>query len=145
MFFFRFFFLIGHYKILSKILCAIFSSPFWLCIPYTCMRAKSLQQCLTLCDPMGRQPTRFLRPWGFSRQEYWSELPCPPPGDLYDPGTEHVSPVAPALQVDSLPTEPPGTPHFIYSSLYMFISNSQFILPPFPFGNRKFAFHVDEQ
>ena len=29
---------------------------------------------------------------GFSRQEYWSELPCPPPGDLPDPGIEPVSP-----------------------------------------------------
>ena len=37
----------------------------------------------------------------FSRQEYWSGLPRPCPGDLPDPGT-------PALQADSLPTEPPG-------------------------------------
>ena len=44
---------------------------------------------------------------GFSRQEYWSGLPCPPPGDLPDPGIE---PASPALQVDSLPTEPPGKP-----------------------------------
>ena len=29
---------------------------------------------------------------GFSRQEYWSELPCPPPGNLPDPGTERASP-----------------------------------------------------
>ena len=34
---------------------------------------------------------------GFSRQEYWSELPCPPPGELPDPGFEPVSPGAPAL------------------------------------------------
>ena len=39
---------------------------------------------------------------GFSRQEYWSGLPCPSPGDLPDPGIEPVSPVAPALQADSL-------------------------------------------
>ena len=39
----------------------------------------------------------------FFRQEYWNGLPCPPPGDLPDPGIEPVSPVAPALQVDSLP------------------------------------------
>jgi len=32
---------------------------------------------------------------GFSRQEYWSELPFPPPGDLSDPGIEPTSPVAP--------------------------------------------------
>ena len=40
---------------------------------------------------------------GFSRQEYWSRLPCPPPCDLHDPGIE---PVSPALQADSLPAEP---------------------------------------
>ena len=38
---------------------------------------------------------------GFSRQEYWSGLPCPPTRDLPDPGIEPVSPVAPALQADS--------------------------------------------
>ena len=42
---------------------------------------------------------------GFSRQEYWSGSPCPPPGDLPDPGAE---PGSPALQADSLPSEPPG-------------------------------------
>ena len=39
----------------------------------------------------------------FSRQEYWSGLPFPPPGDLLSPGTE---PGSPALQVYSLPSEP---------------------------------------
>ena len=34
---------------------------------------------------------------GFSRQEYWSRLPCPPPGDLPDPRTEPMSLVSPAL------------------------------------------------
>ena len=34
---------------------------------------------------------------GFSRQEYWSELPCPPPGDLPDPGTEPAFLMSPAL------------------------------------------------
>ena len=34
---------------------------------------------------------------GFSRQEYWSGLPCPPPGDLPDPGIEPAPPVSPAL------------------------------------------------
>ena len=34
---------------------------------------------------------------GFFRQEYWSGLPCPPPGDLLNPGTEAASPVSPAL------------------------------------------------
>ena len=49
----------------------------------------------------------FTTPWivahqaplsvGFSRQEYWSKLPCPPPGDLPDPGTEPISLMSPAL------------------------------------------------
>ena len=43
----------------------------------------------------------------FSRQEYWSGLPFPSPGDLPNPGIE---PGSPALQADSLPTEPPGKP-----------------------------------
>ena len=47
---------------------------------------------------------------GFSRQWYWSGLPCPPPGDLPDSGTEPTCPASPALQVDSLPCEPPGKP-----------------------------------
>ena len=41
----------------------------------------------------------------FCRQEYWSGLPCPSPGDLPDPGIE---PRSPALQADALPSEPPG-------------------------------------
>ena len=43
----------------------------------------------------------------FSRQEYWSGLPSPPPGDLPNPETE---PRSPALQEDSLLSEPPGKP-----------------------------------
>ena len=43
---------------------------------------------------------------GFSRQECWSGLPFPSPGDLPDPGIE---PRSPALQADTLPSEPPGT------------------------------------
>ena len=43
----------------------------------------------------------------FSRQEYWSELPFPSPGDLPDPGIE---PGSPTLQADALPSEPPGKP-----------------------------------
>ena len=41
----------------------------------------------------------------FCRQEYWSGLPFPSPGDLPDPGIE---PRSPALQADALPSEPPG-------------------------------------
>ena len=43
---------------------------------------------------------------GFPRQEYWSGLPFSSPGDIPDPGIELLSTVSPALQTDSLPTEP---------------------------------------
>ena len=43
---------------------------------------------------------------GFSRQEYWSALPCPPPGDLPDPGIEPVSLMSPMLAGGSLPLAP---------------------------------------
>ena len=58
-------------------------------------------------QPHGLQPTRFLCPWGFSRQERQNGLLCPPPGDLPNPGIE---PRSSALQADSLPAEPPGKP-----------------------------------
>ena len=46
---------------------------------------------------------------GFSRQEYWSRLPFPLPGDL-DPGTKPKSSISPALQVDSLLLSHQGNP-----------------------------------
>ena len=49
--------------------------------------------------------SRLLCPWGFSRQEYRSGLPRPPPGDLPNPGIE---PRSPTFQIDSLPSQPPG-------------------------------------
>ena len=59
----------------------------------------------------------FVTPWtaahqaplfmGFSGQEYWTGLPCPLPGDLPNPGIE---PRSPALQANSLPSEPRGKP-----------------------------------
>ena len=50
-------------------------------------------------------PTRLLCPWEFSRPEYWSGEPCPPPGDLPAPW---IKPRSPPLQADSLPIEPVG-------------------------------------
>ena len=60
----------------------------------------------------------FVTPWtvahqaplsmGFSRQEYWNGLPFPSPGGLPDPATQ---PGSPALQADTLPSEPPGKPY----------------------------------
>ena len=47
---------------------------------------------------------------GYSRQEYWSGLPFPPPGDLPNPGIEPMLPAAPALQADSSPLSHQGRP-----------------------------------
>ena len=65
-----------------------------------------VQLCLTLCDPwtVAHQAPLSM---GFSRQEYWSGLPFPSPGDLPDPGIEFRSPT---LQADALTSAPPGKP-----------------------------------
>ena len=60
------------------------------------------QSCPTLCDPKGCSQAPLSME--FFRQEYWSVLPFPSPGDLPDPETE---PGSPALQVDSSLSEPP--------------------------------------
>ena len=59
------------------------------------------KSCLTLATPWAVAHQAPLS-MGFSRQEYWSGLPFPSPGDLPDPG---IQPRSPALQADSLPTE----------------------------------------
>ena len=48
---------------------------------------------------------------GFSRQEYWSGLPFPSPGNLPDPGIE---PRSAAMQAGTLTSEPPGKPHQVH-------------------------------
>ena len=69
--------------------------------------------------PHGLESARLLCPWGFSSQEYWSGLPCPPPGDLPNPGIKPASPATSALQVDSLPLSHQG-------SLNNYIPSAQF-------------------
>ena len=68
--------------------------------------------CVCVCECLSRV---FVTPWTtayqvplsmkFSRQEYWSGLPFPSPGDLRDPGVKLGSP---ELHADYLPSEPPG-------------------------------------
>ena len=50
---------------------------------------------------------------GFSRQKYWSRLPCLPPGNVPDPGIEPMSPEVPALQADSLLQSPQGSQNMV--------------------------------
>ena len=60
------------------------------------MRAKSLQSCPTLCNPMDCSLPSSC-PWDSPGQEYWNGLPCPPPGDLPNPEIEPASLTSPTL------------------------------------------------
>ena len=97
----------------------------------------------------------FATPWtvarqaplcmGFSRQEYCSRLPFPPPGDIPDPGIELVSPATPALAGRFFTSEPPGEPllcfsfHFFsYYLIFRLISS----LIHWLFGSMLFNLHV---
>ena len=65
--------------------------------------------CLTLCTPwtVARQAPLSME---FSRQEYWSGVPFPTPGDLPNPGIKSVSLASPALAGGFFTTAPPGMP-----------------------------------
>ena len=69
-----------------------------------CWHFKKLLADSLLSEPPGK-PQKIL--WGFFRQEYWSGLPCSPPGDL--PNLD-MEPRSPELQADSLRSELPGKP-----------------------------------
>ena len=77
-------------------------ADYWseLCV---CSGAQSCPTLVTLWTAARQAPLSM----GLSRQAHWSGRPCPSPGDLPNPGIELTSP---ALQADSLPTEPPGKP-----------------------------------
>ena len=79
------------------------------------------QSCPTLCNPMDCSPPRSSV-HGFSRQEYWSELPFPPPGDPPDSRIELESPASLALAVDSIPLSHLGSPQRSLTSSLIRIS-----------------------
>ena len=86
----------------------------WTCIlhMHTYTNTKILcvaKSCLTLCDPMDCSCQAPLS-MGFSRQEYWSGLPFPPPGDRPNPG---IGPTSPALSGGFFTAEPPGKPKIL--------------------------------
>ena len=95
------------------------------------------QSCLTLCDPIACQAPLSV---GFSRQEHWSGFPCPPPGDLPNPGIKLRSP---ALQAESLPSEPPGKPNIQATSRYISKRLAYLSLPKdlYETGSRSFIYN----
>ena len=80
---------------------------------------------MTLWTVAGQVPLSM----GLSRQEYWSGLPCSPPGSLSNSWIEPASPVSPALQADSLPADLPGKPQ--YYTVHQFSLAKLNILNPF--------------
>jgi len=80
-----------------------------LCGRWSCLAMLSHFNCVRFFVTLWTVACQAPLSMGFSRQEYWSGLPCPPPGDLPDPGIEPTSTVAPAFQVDSLQL-PKGKP-----------------------------------
>ena len=70
--------------------------------------------CPTLCNPKASQVPLSM---GFPRQEYWSGLPFPPPGDLPDPGIKPTPLASPALEADSLPLRHLGSPWLVGASI----------------------------
>ena len=70
----------------------------------------SVQSCQTLCDPSDCSPPGSSRQQS-SRQQYWSGLPFPPPGDLPGPGIEPLSPEIPALAGRFFAAASPGKLH----------------------------------
>ena len=75
-----------------------------------CMHTMSLQSRLTLCDPMDCSLPGSSVGTFFSRQKYWSGLPCPPPGDLPDSGIKLASLLSSALAGKFFTTAPPRNP-----------------------------------
>ena len=82
----------------------VYSCMASLCITIMCCAVLGRSVMSRSLRPHGLQPNRLLCPWGSSRQEYWSGLPCPSPRDLLNPGIELGSPT---LQQGSLPAELP--------------------------------------
>ena len=87
---------------------------------YACVCAKSLHSCPALFGPVDCSPPGS----SVQGQEYWSGLPCPPPGDLPDPGIKPVSLMSSALAGGFLVVAPPGKLTYIYIHTYIIFSDS---------------------
>ena len=76
----------------------------------------------------------------FSRQEHWSGVLFPSPGDPPNPG---IKPGSPALQADSLPFEPPGKPHFI--CIINYIINDTYMIQIIYMYPRRYCYYTGEE
>ena len=98
--------------------------------------------CPTLASPwtVARQTPLSM---GFSRQEYWSGLPFPSPGDLPDSGIE---PRSPASQADSLPIELGGKPFLhLYFTMFHFYNQHEIFCEIKNFSKLTSKLHAEEE
>ena len=103
---------LGHRRALSRVPCAIHS----VLVSILCVCAKLLSRAQLSVTPwtVACPPPLSI---ACSRQDYWSGLPFPSPGDLPNPGIKPASPVAPVLAGRFLTTEPPGKPIYFIPSI----------------------------
>ena len=94
------------------------------------------QLCPTLLPLHGLQPARLLFPWKSPGKNNWSRQPFPSPGDLPDP---EIEPRSPALQADSLLSEPPGKPQNLLKQNHFLQA-----ICIFPFSNGYLPFYLFE-
>ena len=96
-----------------------------LCCAVLCLVAQSFP---TLCEPVGLACQVPLS-MGFSRQQYWSGLPCLLPGNLANPESEPASPASPSLAGRFFTTEPPGKPVEWYRAMFFSFSTIDILEP----------------
>ena len=100
-------------KMFSLFFCACFL--YIICV--LCCAVLSHFSCIRLFETPWTIALQVPLSMGFPGQEYWSGLPCPPPGDLPNPGIKPSSPVSPALQADSLLLSHQGSILFVWKLL----------------------------
>ena len=96
------------------------------------------QPYLTLCDPW-TVACQTPPSMGFFRQEYWSRLPFPPPGDLPDPGIQLASPASQVLAGRFFTTEPLGMPHI---SIQLFLKKNQLEQNKYDIEKKKLSIRI---
>ena len=107
----------------------------------SCMRAKSLQLFATPWTIAYQAPLSM----GFSRQEHWSGLPCPPPEDLPNPVIKPLSPISPASAGGFFTAEPAGKPRSAQARRFLLpagFGHSHVCLPDLRPGTRMCSWHL---
>ena len=101
-----------------------YTPQFWapyFCVCVVCVWVLSPFSCVQLCVALWTVAHQAPLSMGFSKQEYWCGLPCPPPGDLLDPRSNLHLLCLLHWQVGSLPPAPPGKPS-VWCSIEHFLS-----------------------